>query len=380
MDRYAVIAVGYNRYFGLKRLLKSIVNSNYKNEHVDLIVSLDKSEIQDSLIKLAESVPWSQGEKKIIAYDTRQGLRPHIIACGNLSFQYKAVIILEDDLIVSPEFFNYAISAVEYYKNDSRIAGISLYRHYIQVDCYRPFIPEEDGSFIYMMQFAQSWGECWTANMWNDFIQWYNMNKEKNISGDNIPSCIKKWNEHSWMKYYMKYIVETNRFFVYPKVSLTTCYADSGQHGKKGSNDYQVPLLENSTEFRFVPFDDAVKYDVFFERIDLHPVFSGDKKICIDLYGTKTSFNGYDLLASTARRPYKIIHTFMLRYRPQEKNLLDPIEGSDIYIYDLHVKNKKPKSNTVGLVRYDIKAVKWKRFFVYGMYEFVQAVKRKIWR
>ena len=66
------------------------------------------------------------GEKIVLCHPERLGLRRHIISCGDLTEKYGAVMILEDDLYVSPDFYNYAMRALDKYGEHPQIAGIAL--------------------------------------------------------------------------------------------------------------------------------------------------------------------------------------------------------------------------------------------------------------
>ena len=94
---YAIIAVGYNRPLEMKRLLDSLCQAQIGDIEVDLIISLDKSDKQEDLKKICEEIQWDHGEKIIRPFSERQGLRNHILQCGDLTDRYDAVIVLEDD-------------------------------------------------------------------------------------------------------------------------------------------------------------------------------------------------------------------------------------------------------------------------------------------
>lgn len=55
----AVITVGYNRPDSMQQLLNTVVNADYENDKVDLIISIDKGERQSEIIKVAENIKWS---------------------------------------------------------------------------------------------------------------------------------------------------------------------------------------------------------------------------------------------------------------------------------------------------------------------------------
>ena len=110
--KITLVVVGYNRADALRRVLRSLEKADYIYSDVRLVISLDYSGKED-VIQTAEGFVWKYGEKIVLRRPKRLGLRRHIISCGDLTEKYGAVMILEDDLYVSPDFYNY--SAVCYF-------------------------------------------------------------------------------------------------------------------------------------------------------------------------------------------------------------------------------------------------------------------------
>lgn len=379
--RFAVVAVGYNRPASMSRLLKSILNADYQGDTVDLVISLDKGARQAELVEIAEKIQWPYGEKIVRVFSERQGLRPHILQCGDLTKEnYDAVAVLEDDLIVSRGFYAYCKQMIAAYDTDDRIAGISLYKHRLNPGVRRPFEPEEGPHDVYFMQMAQSWGECWTSRMWKGFKTWYDGFDGEIVADVSFPQYISKWNQASWMKYFNKYIVENDLYYVYPYKSLTTNHTDVGEHSAIANNDFQVPLLSAPMEYRCCSLQDGIKYDIFLERVDLSAtLFSKYQgKVLLDLMGTRHCFDGADFLVSVQELPYKVVEQLQLRYRPAEMNICIPNPGKGIFVYDLHTSAKKPKSNTQVLNAYDIRGIKHARAFSYGVQGMLSAIERKM--
>lgn len=371
----AIVAVGYNRPDSMENLLKSIVNAEYESDNVDLIISIDKGERQSQIIDVAKKVEWLHGNKTIRAFDERQGLRKHIIQCGDLTEQYDAVVVLEDDLEVSKYYYNYVKQMIFAYSNDEKIGGISLYKHETHPGVYRPFEPVNNGYDVYMMQFAMSWGQCWTRQMWSKFKEWYLANEGADLGRDGIlPEYIARWNNQSWLKYYMRYIVESDLFFVYPYISLSTNASDAGEHCRIPNNDYQVPLLQGKLEYRIPDFENAIKYDVFFERMHLEIFPSLKAKVLLDLYGNRSSFGDARYVVSTNELSYKKIDSFQLKYRPIEMNCIIPSKGKGIYLYDLGEKAKVESGNADIITRYDVRALHWKKLLHLGLSGFFDAI------
>ena len=178
--------------------------------------------------------------------------------------------------------------------------------------------------------------------MWENFKSWYSKNEGKifqrkdNLLLKKIPDNILAWDEHSWLKYYMAYIVEKDLYYVYPYHSLSTNNSERGQHNMVGStSDYQIALTTGKNEYRFPRFEDAVKYDVFFERIDYVAKGFENKKTIMDLYGNKKVFQEGEILISSQIMPFRILDKWRLTYRPQEVNCKYPQKGEDLFVYDL---------------------------------------------
>ena len=92
----------------------------------------------------------------------------------------------------------------------------------------------------------------------------------------------------------MRYIVEKDKYFVYPYFSLSTNASDAGEHCRIPNNDFQVSLIQGKFNYRLPSFDDAIKYDVFFERIGLNVLSELEGRVILDLYGNRKSFGNAD--------------------------------------------------------------------------------------
>lgn len=372
MSKLALIVVAYNRENGMLRLLHSLENALYRSDPVTLIISIDNSG-SDSVLTAADRFHWSHGEKRIRTFSERQGLRKHILSCGDFLKEFDAVAVFEDDIIVSPDFYDYMVAAVEYYRDDENIAGISLYTPATNWNAQLPFIHSYGKSDVFFMQYAQSWGQIWMKKQWQAFADWYSENKDFPVKGDHIPFWVTTWKDTSWLKYHIKYCIETDKFFVYPNVSLTTCFNDVGEHSKKANHSNQVQLLTCSGKsYTFEKMNsESVIYDAFFEREGLDRYLGPN--LCTDIYGTKRDYSSYDLLLTTKSLPYKVIRSFGLQLRPHENNIIYSVNGRDIFLYDLHqngsgAKRKHPFDRDYDTVSYYFNITSnWKRMFCYIM-------------
>ncbi|MBK8698381.1 MAG: hypothetical protein IPN29_02055 [Saprospiraceae bacterium] len=72
---------------------------------VTLVISIDMSD-DEVVYALVDSFLWPHGDKRVIKRERRLGLKEHVWVCGNLTTTYGSIIMLEDDLVVSPIFMN----------------------------------------------------------------------------------------------------------------------------------------------------------------------------------------------------------------------------------------------------------------------------------
>ncbi|MDM0948410.1 hypothetical protein QTI79_04160 [Clostridium perfringens] len=380
MSNIAIVVIGYNRPNSMQRLLNSLKVAEYYLDDVPLIISIDNSG-SNNVKEVAEKFIWPYGKKTIKTYNKRLGLKKHILECGKYTLSYKNIIVLEDDIYVSPVFYKFAKEAVEFYKNNKQIAGISLYSHACNVVCNRPFSPIADRYDTYFMKFAQSWGQVWMKESWNEFINWLNSeDSQKNLSNE-VPESINNWPETSWLKYHIKYLVDKNKYFVYPRKSLTTNFTDIGQHAKLKSTAYQVEIeLDSFKKFYFAPFDSfSVKYDVYFENEDIYKKLKLEKNdLCVDFYGAKKNKTNCRYWLTTNKENYKIIKKYSLSLRPQDLNVLENINGNDIFLYDTTVQEKNVYNNKFSKLEYDFKAASKEQLLKLSIYYYIQSIKEKI--
>ena len=333
----AIVIIAFNRPNSIKRLLNSIEAANYKFNDIPLIISIDfqDSENNRKVLESAENFVWKFGEKKIIKHNNNLGLKKHILSCGDLTKIYGSVIILEDDLIVSPNFYNYAMQAAVYYKDEDKVAGVSLYSYEYEELGWYQFYPKNIGTDTFFMQWAASWGQLWTSSQWQSFKEWYN--KGKDIKEINIPDQVKSWSK-SWKKFYIAYLVDTDRYFVYPYHSYTTLRDEGGTHYVSDTRQNAVSLndgrLRNSFNFSNINYID-LKYDVFFQPIKRYifiEKLSKEIEIEFDLFGTKKNINYKADYICSVKNADAIIERYSNKLIPYENNLIYNELGEDLVL------------------------------------------------
>jgi len=328
-----IIITAYNREKCLRRLLSSLNRAVYQKE-VKLIISIDGDGSKE-VTNLAESYCWKHGEKEVIILEKKYGLREHILKCGSLAKQYDGIILLEDDLYVAHNFYEYVQEVQKKYIDIEEITGVALYSHMYNETACLPFIPLKDGYDVFFMRLACSWGQSWLTHQWVEFEKWYCSNKKRKLNKD-LPPDILLWPETSWKKYYIKYMIENNKYFVYPRESLTTNFGDPGAH-HTGTRLFQTSLLYGKRIYSFPRFKESyTKYDEYCE-INPHTLKKFNKGLQdydfeVDLYGMKNKGNLKHNYVLTSQKSNECIKSYGREIKPHEVNIFDEIPGQELYL------------------------------------------------
>ena len=345
----ALVIPAFSRPVALQRLLTSLSAASYPNQ-TTLVISMDgggNPQVGD----VAKAFDWPHGEKVIIPREQNLGPNRHILACGDMTETYGSVVILEDDLFVSPQFYKYAKAALEFYADDSKIAGIGLYSVSLNPWGKQPFVPFPDRSDVFFAQGIRAWGQVWSNATWTEFRTWLDTENDRKFDVPWLPRRLTLWGENP-DKYMTKYLVEKDRYFVYPKLGLLTNFCDAGAH-YLDMNSLQVPLLLADREIELCSLADSkAVYDAWFELeptflSDAHPELK-DKEFCLDLFGGKDPTQvstPYMLTVSPAKNP---IVSFALQLRPRELNVLLNIPGKGISLARTEDVCRKPSKARIG--------------------------------
>lgn len=348
-NKIAIVVVGYNRIKSLTRLLNSLLDAEYPSTGVPLIISIDASG-DEKLYKYIQEFKWPFGEKYVNIQKERLGLKNHIFQCGDLTKWFKAIVLLEDDLFVSPFFYDYVEKMVAKFGEEDGVAEISLYKNEYNGYACLPFTNIQDGSDVFLMQDVSTWGQCWTEQMWTKFVQWRDSHSEADIQSVDMPQRIKTW-ERAWSKYYNAYVVDTGRHVLYPNVSLTTNFSDAGEHGGAQNSVVQVNLLQGKKTYYLRPIEALTSYDIY-DNNEALPQWLGlePDDVCLDMYGIHDNQKSRYVL-STRVLPYMVVRRFALYMRPWELNIKYMIEGEGVYLYDTkETTNKRNQTSSVQIV------------------------------
>lgn len=371
MKSFAIVLVCYSRLNGLKRLLSSLEKVDYDHrDDIYLIFSIDNSG-SDEVLNFAKMYQWNFGEKRIRTFEKRQGLKQHILQCGEFTKDYDVVVVLEDDIYVSDSMYYYAYQASQFYEYDDRVAGISLYSFQKNwLKWLARFEPQRSKYDVFFMKIAQSWGQVWTQKKWDEFMLWLNKNSNFTID-DTLPQALNQWPESSWLKFHDKYCIKTGKYFVYPYTSVSTNCSDAGEHNSKSVTDHQVELMYGKNKYSFLKFSsEAILYDEFMEREGMGKYLGvSDADLTVTLWGTKPKCIYKRYVLTLDDLPYKCINRFGLSLRPIELNVIKNYKGQEIKLYDTKYTSDsktKYKCNDYVRYKYSIRSSDYKTLFTFS--------------
>lgn len=376
-NKIAIVVIGYNRLNSLKRLLSSVAEAIYPDNEIPLVISIDCSN-NEELYNYVQNFKWNYGPKYLNIQTERLGLKRHIYQCISLSQYFKGVVLLEDDLYVSPYFYDYVEQVIDKYGEEDIVSEISLYNHEENGFVGMPFSPLNNGSDVYLAQHVSTWGECFTYQMWQKFSTWLDKHEGDSFEDVDIPVAVKQYTR-AWSKYYNAYLVSTGRYVIFPYISLTTNFSDAGEHGGNNNSIVQVSLLQGEKKYYFKNVDGLVMYDSFSQNLAI-PLWLGLKPedLVIDFYGMKDKYDRKYVLTSF-KLPYKKIHGFALNMRPWELNIKYGIKGNDIILYQKTISKEtfSKKVITYNVHEYFLRRYSVKSLLTYSIKKYFKRLVAK---
>jgi len=330
-----IVIPAYNRPASLDRLLASAANAVYP-AGVPLVISIDwGGDRMEEVRRVATDYHWPHGEKRIINHQRHLGLTGNVFFCGDLSQQLGDIILLEDDLYVSPSYYAYARQALDYYREDDRISGISLNALWFNGYTHQPFIPYLDDADVYFLQVPWYQGQAYTKEKWSAFARWRMRPDSANSYQQPLHEMFASFPATDWFPLKTRYLSDTGRYYVMPRQSLTTNFGERGTHFSRETRFFQVPLQTLRHSFRLHGLDDAVAvYDSFQEilpdRLNRLTVALAGYEFDIDLNATKSPKNLKHEYVLTTRRCSSPRATFAKVMRPMEANVIEAVTGKGI--------------------------------------------------
>ncbi|HVN53806.1 MAG TPA: hypothetical protein VMT46_05700 [Anaerolineaceae bacterium] len=333
----AIVVSAFNRPLALERLLESLQAAEYPpGASIPLVISLDESARHQRVAQVARSFIWPFGPKEIRAREERLGPVEHFYACGDLTGEFGSIVFLEDDLLVSPQYYAYASQALEAYAGDECVGGLSLYGLWFNSYTRQPFIPLPDAGDVFFIQAPYIQGLAFTGEQWAAFHAWRESKATQQAVHAPFHECWGRFSGDEWFPWLARFLVASGQYFAFPRESLVTGFGDKGTHFARSTPFFQVPIQREPRAYSFPARRDCTAvYDSFFEllpdRIDRLTTSFHWLDYTVDLYATRALENIPTPYVLTTRPCPSPIMAFGRTMRPMELNLEYGVPGREIF-------------------------------------------------
>ena len=281
-----VIIILYNRPEHSFELLNSISKAyNYKKHIFYIYCDGPKNSHDQEKITEINKILKNFKKKltlKVFFRKKNLGLQNNIIkSISSVLKKYDKAIILEDDLILSPNFFLFMESALNKYKNSKKVLQISGYSY-----------PIDYNNFHYFLPLTSCWGWGITKKNWIEFLNFYKnydileekyliIKKSKNLKNSfNINNSYNyfamlenffKKKVNSWGIIFYLYLFIENKISLFPNTSLVKNNGFDGTGNHKSKTDvfnikfksYKKGYFPNKTIVKNLLLN---KVEVFFKK------------------------------------------------------------------------------------------------------------------
>lgn len=198
MNFAPILLFVYNRPQILKKTLKSLKkNKLIKKANIYIFSDGPKNNTPDKIkVKKVRSIInglKSLNIKKKIFYNENRGLKKNILEGINFVFRkHKSIIVIEDDLILSPYFYIYMNNALKYTKNKKNIWHVSGWNYPIKLEKNN-----KNSSFLWNNMNCWGWGthkKYWKKIITNSdfFIKKFS---QKKINEFNLSGSLNNWSQ-----------------------------------------------------------------------------------------------------------------------------------------------------------------------------------------
>eukprot|EP00177_Eucheuma_denticulatum_P003968 GFKZ01007171.1.p1 GENE.GFKZ01007171.1~~GFKZ01007171.1.p1 ORF type:complete len:455 (+),score=60.27 GFKZ01007171.1:97-1461(+) len=276
-----LIVITMDREDSLKRLLESLTRSNYGEDHVDLDIWIDKAKdkpLHDGVLHACRTTDWKQGTKTIHKRVSNAGLYEQWIYTWNITQETtEFAVILEDDLEVSPSFYQWLRVARAAYAQDPDVGAFTLQRptlrpRQIKGVATGPLrIPSEHPIFKYRL--LGTWGFAPQRDTWVEFRKWFEEKKESGEKPYVNGLVTTEWYKSQevdgyaptmWSQWWIKFVDEKGYFTVTANLpdgsTLASNWREAGLHYSSSKPKADFPVFRGNDE-QFIMPDNPILVD-----------------------------------------------------------------------------------------------------------------------
>lgn len=280
-----------NRPTSLKRLLSSLLSANFTNDTVNLEIIVDalpkNNKIDESTKDIITKYQWPHGKKNIIFKEANCGLKTQWLQEYIFS---EPLLLLEDDLIVSPIFYTLIRDILLLKKKKAylfkNIFGLSLQKLEIILKndncpygkpdiCLKKYVKAEQNFFLPIMS---TWGPVVFGENFNELIKYATSFSKNFDTYPCIPGAVtNKWlgTSGTLMQYFF-YIKNYFMMYFNIKDDLIFNYKEIGLHfnGKEKKRKIRLVHEKINLKINFKLF-----FDHGFNPINISKNFTFDQSI-----------------------------------------------------------------------------------------------------
>jgi hypothetical protein len=257
-----IILFCYNRPEHTKKVLQSLQN-NYLARESDLFIFCDGPKNEDDLLRIKEvhKIISNISGFKSVTIEKRTlnfGLAKSVIyGVSKIVNQFEKVIVLEDDIVTSPQFLNFMNEALKFYQNDQKVFSISGFN--FPKTIFK--VPKEYKEEIFFIKGRNcSWGWATWQNRWqnvdfdvSDYQDFKNNKKQKSLfnnAGDNLSEMLAfQMNDKidSWAIRVSFYCYKNNLYTVLPIKAMAKNIGTDGE-GVHKDKDFTIGKSDFETK------------------------------------------------------------------------------------------------------------------------------------
>jgi len=256
----ALVVFGYNRPGHLKMCLDSLQKNRRVNDikvHIFIDGPRDKlsQKIHEDVVSTALKFQNSHSNCEIFISEENLGLRASVISgLSKLFKSYKALIVVEDDLILHEGFVDYMVNCINLFAEDKLIGSISGFK-----ESNFPFFI--DKNLIAAKRHScwgwATWADRWNLIVWNELdfdskIFSQDVSNLRSIGWDlaNILKAQKSGSISSWAITFDSFAARNGWRAIHPRFSMVQNFGmdGSGTHFTSNLNFNKNQIINNSKE------------------------------------------------------------------------------------------------------------------------------------
>jgi glycosyltransferase involved in cell wall biosynthesis len=264
MNNAPILLFTYKRLDTLKQTVDAL-QKNALSASSDLFVFSDgaKNENDADLVnQVREYVQQVNGFKSITYFfsETNKGLASSIISgVSNVLKIHNSVIVLEDDLVVTPNFLDFMNKALDEYVSVSKVFSISGYSFDLS-----PSVKQTDDAYFLNRGWSWGWGTWkdrwdnvdWDVKDYHEFEKDPKLKRAFNKGGSDLSSMLQKQmtnNLDSWGIRWVYHQFKVKGLTLYPRFSkVLNIGFDSRATHTTGSGTRYIPKLDADLKEIFV--------------------------------------------------------------------------------------------------------------------------------